>query len=155
MSHYRDERNPEAVHFPASLHVIALHGGLALILVFAVLLMILFEESKNLDRDVLLIAGCALALVFVWPRRITTDQHGIRLSGPLGYGRRFIPWKEVRSVTETAEIPFLPRRLFGFLPNHVIVVRGAKGSSPIRFTSRHSSRETYLHELKRWGAPGL
>ena len=153
MSHYRDEWNPEAVHFPALLHVVALHGGLALIIVLAIILMILFEPEKDLDRNLMLITGCALALVFLWPRRITTDQHGVQRAGLLGYGRRFIPWKDVRSVTEISELPILPKRLFGCLPNQVIVVRGIKGYSPIRFTSRHSSRETFLHELKRWGAP--
>jgi hypothetical protein len=155
VSHYRDERNPEAVHFPACLHVMALHGALAVILVFAVLLMILFDQPEQMNQDLLLMFGCGAALALVWPHRITTDQHGVRRVGLLGFGKRFIPWKDVRSVTETAEIPLLPRRLFGCLPNYVIVIRAAEGIRPIRFTSRHSSRETFLHELKRWGAPGL
>jgi hypothetical protein len=152
VSHYRDEWNPEAVHFPARLHVMATHGALALLLALAVLLIFLYNRPERTIVDLVLACACAAALVWLWPRRITTDQHGIRRAGLLKIGARFIAWKDVRAVNEAAEIPLLPQRLFGCLDNHVITIRGVKGVPPVRFTSRHSGRETFLHELKRWGA---
>jgi len=155
VSHYRDERNPEGVHFPARLYVIALQVAVAVLIAATMVLTFLYGTPQDGPRDLLVLVGCFVAMALLWPRRITTDQHGIRRPGPLGLGMRFIAWKDVRLVKESSEIPLLPRRLFGCLTNSVIVVRGPKGTAPIGFTSRHSSRETFLHELKRWGAPGL
>jgi hypothetical protein len=155
VSHYRDERNPEAVHFPARLYVIALYGALALLLALVVLLIFLFQRPERTITDLELTAGCFAAVAFLWPREITTDQHGVYRNGWLGIGRRFIAWKDVRSVRETAEIPLLPRRLSGGLTNYLIVIRGTRGTRPIRFTTRHSGREVFLSQLKRWGAPTL
>ena len=153
MSHYRDEWNPEAVHFPARLHVLALYGALATALALTLVLTFLYQQPERMLEDLGLTLACGTALACLWPRRITTDEKGIRRNGLLRIGPRFIAWKDVRSVRETAEIPRLPRRLFGILPNNILTVRGAKGVPPIRFTSRHSGRETFLHELKRWGVP--
>ena len=153
MSHYRDEWNPEAVHFPARLHVLALYGALATALMLTLVLTFLYQQPERMLEDLGLTLACGTALACLWPRRITTDEKGIRRIGLLRIGPRFIAWKDVRSVIETAEIPRLPRRLFGILPNNIVTVRGAKGVPPIRFTSRHSGRETFLHELKRWGVP--
>ena len=153
MSHYRDERNPEAVHFPARLYVIALYGALALLLALVVLLIFFFQRPERTIKDLELTAGCFAALAWLWPRRITTDQHGVHRNGWLGIGERFIAWKDVRSVREAAEIPLLPRRLFRCLSNDAILVRGPRGTRPIYFTTRHSGRERFLHELRRWGAP--
>ena len=153
MSHYRDEWNPEAVHFPARLHVLALYGALATALALTLVLTFLYQQPERMLEDLGLTLACGTALACLWPRRITTDEKGIRRIGLLRIGPRFIAWKDVRSVIETAEIPRLPRRLFGILPNNIVTVRGAKGVPPIRFTSRHSGRETFLHELKRWGVP--
>jgi len=153
VSHYRDEWNPEAVHFPARLYVLALYGALATALVFTALITFLYRQPERMFVDLGLMCACGTALVCLWPRRITTDEKGIRRNGLLRIGPRFIAWKDVRSVKETAEIPLLPRRLFGILANHIITVRGARGMAPIRFTSRHSGREEFLRELKRWGAP--
>ena len=153
MSHYRDEWNPEAVHFPARLHVLALYGALATALALTLVLTFLYQQPERMLEDLGLTLACGTALACLWPRRITTDEKGIRRIGLLRIGPRFIAWKDVRSVIETAEIPRLPRRLFGILPNNILTVRGAKGVPPIRFTSRHSGRETFLHELKRWGVP--
>ncbi len=155
MSHYRDERNPEAVHFPARLYVLASYGALALLIAGTVVLILLFDTPQQTRPDLLLILGCLAALAVIWPRQITTDQHGVRRGGPLGIGERFIPWKDVRRVEETAEIPLLPQRLSGGVENYVVVVRGPRGGLPIRFTSRHSAKDTFLHELKRWGVAGL
>ncbi len=152
VSHYRDDWNPEAVHFPARMRVMALYGALALLLAIVVLLVFLYKRPERTIVDLALTSGCFAALVWLWPRRITTDQHGIRRVGWLGIGKRFIAWKDVRLVQEAAELPLLPRRLFGGLANHVILIRGRKGTRPIRFTDRHSGREMFLHELKRWGA---
>jgi hypothetical protein len=153
VSHYRDEWNPEAVHFPARLHVLALYGALAAGLVFSLLLTFLYQQPERMLLDLGQTFACGLALAWLWPRRISTDEKGIRRNGRLRIGPRFIAWKDVRSVHEAAEIPLLPRRLFGILSNRIITVRGPKGLPPIRFTSRHSGREMFLHELKRWGAP--
>ena len=153
MSHYRDEWNPEAVHFPARLHVLALYGALATALALTLVLTFLYQQPERMLEDLGLTLACGTALACLWPRRITTDEKGIRRIGLLRIGPRFIAWKDVRSVIETAEIPRLPRRLFGILPNNILTVRGGKGVPPIRFTSRHSGRETFLHELKRWGVP--
>jgi hypothetical protein len=153
VSHYRDEWNPEAVHFPARLHVLALYGALATALALTLVLTFLYQQPERMLEDLGLTLACGTALACLWPRRITTDEKGIRRIGLLRIGPRFIAWKDVRSVIETAEIPRLPRRLFGILPNNIVTVRGAKGVPPIRFTSRHSGRETFLHELKRWGVP--
>lgn len=153
MSHYRDEWNPEAVHFPARLHVLAVYGALAAALAFTVLLTFLYRQPQRMIGDLGLTLACGAAVAGLWPRRITTDEKGIRRNGLLGIGPRFIAWRDVRAVNEAAEIPLLPRRLFGILPNDLITVQGARGLLPIRFTSRHSGRETFLHELKRWGAP--
>jgi hypothetical protein len=153
VSHYRDEWNPEAVHFPARLHVLALYGALATALMLTLVLTFLYQQPERMLEDLGLTLACGTALACLWPRRITTDEKGIRRIGLLRIGPRFIAWKDVRSVIETAEIPRLPRRLFGILPNNIVTVRGAKGVPPIRFTSRHSGRETFLHELKRWGVP--
>jgi len=155
VSYYRDERNPEAVHFPARLYVLAAYGALAVLIAANVVLILLFDTPPQTLQDLLLMLGCLAALAVLWPRQITTDQHGVRRDGPLGIGERFIPWKDVRRVEETAEIPLLPRRLFGCVQNYVVVVRGPQGVPPIRFTSRHSAKDTFLHELKRWGVPGL
>jgi hypothetical protein len=153
VSHYRDEWNPEAVHFPARLHVLALYGALATALALTLVLTFLYQQPERMLEDLGLTLACGTALACLWPRRITTDEKGIRRIGLLRIGPRFIAWKDVRSVIETAEIPRLPRRLFGILPNNILTVRGGKGVPPIRFTSRHSGRETFLHELKRWGVP--
>ncbi len=155
MSHYRDERNPEAVHFPARLYVLASYGALAMLIAASVVLILLFDTPQQTPQDLLLMTGCLAALAMAWPRQITTDQHGVRQNGRLGIGKRFIAWTDVRSVREIAEIPLLPRRLFGCVQNHVVVVRGPQGVAPIRFTSRHSAKDTFLHELERWGVSGI
>jgi hypothetical protein len=153
VSYYRDQVNPEAVHFPAHLYIAALEG-LALIVLLTSMTMVLLFGGKD-ERPAALaaaVAGTLLALL-LYPRRITTDESGVHVAGLFGSRRRSIAWDRIESIRERALIPPLPAFAWGPVGNWVLVVRSSAGGSPIRFTCRHSGRDAFLHEASRWGAP--
>ena len=154
MSYYRDKRNPEAVHFPAQMHVAATYL-LVLIALLAVLeLTLIYSRGTRMWADLAALGACAAVVVFSYPKRVTTDETGVHTDRFPGFHRRLIRWGDVESVREQALVPGLPAFLRSPVANWAIVVRSANGAQPVRFTCRQSGREVFLLELKRWSAPG-
>ncbi len=153
MSYYRDERNPEAVHFPAKLHVAAINAFLLIGLLVTAVVTWIYGRGTQLRDDLAMAAACVAVVALYYPKRITTDETGIHAGRFLGFGRRSIRWDEIDGVRERALVPVLPPFSAGFLSNWVVEVRSVVGARPIRLTCRHSGRKAFLHELKRWGAP--
>lgn len=150
VSYYRDQSNPDAVHFPACLTTVALFGVLATLL--AITAGVVWFQAKGgtwlWQEGVLFL--CFLTMALVWPKHILTDQAGIHAGRLFRFRRRFIAWRDLTAVRERREVPLLPRSFGRWLENWAIEVRGAQGNRVIRFTSRHSDRETFLAQIKRW-----
>ena len=155
MSHYRDQRDPEAVHFPARLGVLALYGLSLFVLLVVLALVLLVDHFDSRSLDLIAIPVAVAILVRLWPKHIVTDVQGIHIEGNLFTRKRMIRWKEIHTLHTTREISSFPRQGLGFLSNQVIEIVGPPRTQPIRFTSRHSGRDAFLHQLRMHGAPGL
>jgi hypothetical protein len=153
VSHYRDQINPEAVHFPAREHVKATYLFILLALVVTAILTLIYAQGTQERDDLAATAACAAFICLYYPKRITTDESGVHARRFFGFGQRLIRWNEIVRVRERALFPGIPPFSAGFLGNWVIEVRPPRGVRPIRLTCRYSGRSAFLHELKRWGAP--
>jgi hypothetical protein len=153
VSYYRDRLNPEAVHFPARLHVAATYAFILLAIAVTVILTLIYGYGTRRWLDLATAAACVAVLALYYPKRITTDESGLRVCRLLGFGRRSIRWTDIDRVRERALAPGIPPFSAGVVANWAVEVRPADGARPIRFTCRHSGRRAFLHELKRWGAP--
>ncbi len=153
MSYYRDPLNPEAVHFPAKLHVAAINGLLLIALMATVVLTLIYGRGTQLRDDLAKAVVCTAVVALYYPKRITTNEAGVHASRFLGFGRRLMRWHEIGSVRERALVPGIPPFSAGFIGNWVVEVRPVDGTRPIRLTCRHSGRRAFLRELRRWGAP--
>lgn len=153
VSYYRDQVNPEAVHFPAKLHVAAARVLVLIALTVPLILTLIYSNGSEVWTNLAAVMACAAVVVLHYPRRITTDEAGVHRGGLLGLRRRSIPWNEIDSIRERALVPGLPAFSIGLVANWVIVIRSVRGTRPIRFTCNHSGRRAFLQTLKRWGAP--
>jgi len=153
VAHYRDQLNPEAVHFPAREHVKATYVFILLGLIVAVILTLIYGRGTQERNDLAVTAACMAFVALYYPKRITTDEAGVHAARFPGFGRRLIRWDEIDRVRERALIPGIPPFSAGFLGNWAIEVRSAKGVRPIRLTCRYCGQSAFLRELKRWGAP--
>ena len=153
MSYYRDHRNPEAVHFPAQLHVAVTDALLLLALILTGVLTLIYGQGTKALTDLAELLACLVVLALYYPKRITTDETGVRIGGLFGLRKRLIRWTDIQSVNERAVIYGIPAFDAGFVANWVVEIRSVLPERPIRFTCRHSGRKAFLYELKRWGAP--
>lgn len=153
MSHYRDQLNPEAVHFPAREHVKATYLFILLALVVTAILTLIYGRGEQARDELAATAACAAFVVLYYPKRITTDEIGVHAGRFFGLGQRVIRWDGIDTVRERAPIPGIPPFSAGVLGNWVVEVRPMNGARSIRLTCRHSGRIAFLRELKRWGAP--
>ena len=153
VSYYRDQLNPEAVHFPAKLHVAAINTLLLIGLIVTAVVTWIYGQGTQIRDDLAVAAACLVVIALYYPKRITTDEAGVHANRSLGFGRRLIRWDEIDSVRERALVPGLPAFSAGLIANWVVEVRPVNGAKPIRLTCRHSGRRAFLQALKRWGAP--
>jgi hypothetical protein len=151
--YYRDPFNPEAVHFPAHLHVAVAHAVVVLALLTTVALIVIYGDGTREMGELAAVAACLAVLALHYPKRITTDEAGLRVAGWFAFRRRLIRWNDIKSVQECPLVRGIPPFHAGFVANWVIEIRSASGERPVRFTCRHSGRGAFLRELKRWGAP--
>jgi hypothetical protein len=153
VSYYRDPLNPEAVHFPAQLHVAATYALILLALILTGVLTLIYDQGMKALTDLAELLACLAVLALYYPKTITTDETGVRIGGLFGWRKRLIRWNDIQSARERAAVPGIPAFDAGFLGNWVVAIRPFSGERPIRFTCRHSGRRAFLYELKRWGAP--
>jgi hypothetical protein len=153
VSYYRDPRNPEAVHFPAQLHVAATYVFILLALILTAVLTLIYGRGTQALTDLAEVLACLAFIVFYYPKTITTDETGVRIGGLFGLRKRLIRWDEIQSIKERAIVYGIPAFDAGFVANWVVVIRSVLGERPVRFTCRHSGRRAFLYELNRWGAP--
>lgn len=153
VSYYRDRRNPEAVHFPAQLHVAATYALILIALVLTGVLTLIYDHGMKALTDLAELLACLAFIAFYYPKKITTDETGVRIGSLFGLRKRLIRWDEIQSVKERAIVYGIPPFDAGFVANWVVVIRSVLGGRPVRFTCRHSGRRAFLYELKRWGAP--
>jgi glycerol uptake facilitator-like aquaporin len=153
VSHYRDQFNPEAVHFPAREHVAWTYVAILLALVVTAILTLIYGRGTQERNDLATEAACLAVAALYFPKRITTDETGVRASRFFGFGQRLIRWNEIEKVQERALIPGIPPFSAGLFGNWVIEVCPSRGVRPIRLTCRHCGQSAFLRELKRWGAP--
>jgi hypothetical protein len=153
VSYYRDHLNPEAVHFPAQLHIAATYTLILLALILSVVLTLIYGRGTQLLTDLAELLACLAAIAIYYPKTITTDEAGVRVGGLFGLRRRLIRWDDIQSVRERVLVYGLPAFDVGFVANWVVEIRPFSGERPIRFTCRHSGRRAFLYELKHRGAP--
>ena len=153
MSYYRDHLNPEAVHFPAQLHIAATYTLILLALILSVVLTLIYGWGTKLLADLAELFACLAVLALYYPKTITTDEAGVRTAGLFGLRKRLIRWDDIQSVRERVLVYGLPAFDVGFVANWVVEICQFSGERPIRFTCRHSGRRAFLYELKHRGAP--
>jgi hypothetical protein len=153
VSYYRDPRNPEAVHFPAQIHVAATHAFILLALIVTVILTLTYRQGADALGELGVVAACLAALSLYYPKKIITDETGVHAGGLLAFRKRLIRWNDINSVRERAAVYGIPPFDTAFIANWIVEIRSISGERPIRFTCRHSGRLAFLRALKRWGAP--
>jgi hypothetical protein len=153
VSYYRDPLNPEAVHFPPQLYVLVIDGLILLEILVTVILGLIYGWGQHPLADLAVAVACLAVLALHFPKGITTDETGVHGGGFPANRKRMIRWKDIESVRERALVFGLPPFHTAFLANWVIEIRSVSGEGPIRMTCRHSGREAFLRELRRWGAP--
>ncbi|MDR3718105.1 MAG: hypothetical protein P4K98_04835 [Bryobacteraceae bacterium] len=127
--------------------------AILLALVVTAILTLIYGRGAQERNDLAAEAACLVFAALYYPKRITTDETGVRASRFLGFGQRLIRWNEIEKIQERALIPGIPPFSAGFLGNWVLEVCPPKGVRPIRLTCRHCGRNAFLRELRRWGAP--
>jgi hypothetical protein len=140
VSYYRDPLNPEAVHFPAQLHVAATYALILLALILTGVLTLIYDQGMKALTDLAELLACLAVLALYYPKTITTDEMGVRIGGLFGWRKRLIRWNDIQSARERAAVPGIPAFDAGFLGNWVVAIRPFSGG-------------WRLYELKRWGAP--
>jgi hypothetical protein len=153
VSYYRDPLNPEAVHFPAQLHVVATYALIVLALILTGVLTLIYGRAPEALTNLAEVLACLALIAIYYPKEITTDETGVRIGGLFGLRKRLIRWNEIQRARERAAVYGIPAFDAGFVANWVVEIRSFSGERPIRFTCRHSGKTAFLYELKRWGAP--
>jgi hypothetical protein len=151
--YYRDPFNPEAAHFPAHLHVAVAHAIVVFALLGTMALILIYGEGVKELGGLAAVVACLAVLALHYPKRITTDDTGLRVAGWCAFRRRLIRWNDVKSVRQRALVRGILAFHAGFIANWVIEIRSAPDERPVRFTCRPSGRRAFLREPKRWGAP--
>ena len=113
----------------------------------------IYGQGTKALTDLAELLACLVVLALYYPKRITTDETGVRIGGLFGLRKRLIRWDEIQSIKERAIVYGIPAFDAGFVANWVVVIRSVLGERPVRFTCRHSGRRAFLYELNRWGAP--
>ena len=155
MSSFRDQRNPEVVHFPGTLASFATLGLCAIIAL--ALLMAATTSGPLWLRLASGVPTLALLVIiyFVWPRRIVLGERGVWLYSLLGRKRFMIPWNELAEPAESVELAILsksPRT--GFASNQTVVLASNKLALRTVHTPRHSDRDRFLDlARKRFAKP--
>lgn len=147
MASYRDQYNPEALHFPGSF---GSRCFLACAIFFCVCLILgLAVVGTALDRtlNIALVALTVLLCIVVWPKEILLDQAGITQRGLLG--RRRLSWQDAGRAEIVSEY-LLPLR-HGALATETLRVPSKDGRCWIRHTPRHDDRHRFAFEIQRHG----
>jgi hypothetical protein len=159
MSYYRDQSNPDGIHYPACLGIKAIYAALAIGLGLALGLDFVSTPLPG-HMTARLVSDGAIVLSFVvmwlsWPTVVHTDPEGVGAGKEPRTHKRFIRWKEITRIEERAEIPLLPCGHWAGVHNWVIVVYGPPDIRPVHFNSRHSGREAFEGQMRRFGAPKI
>jgi len=144
---YRDQYNPEALHFPGSFAsrcflTCAIFFCACLILGLAVIGTTL-DRTLNIALVALVVALCSAA----WPREIVLDQDGVLQRHP--WGRRALKWHDVDRVEVSSEFALPLRR--GSAATAALRIISKDGGPKVIHTPRHTDRHRFAFELQRHG----
>ena len=147
MASYRDQHNPEALHFLGA-------AGSKSILACTILVCLLLivwaaftggplERTINIVLALLVMAAAAAA----WPKSILVDQRG--LTQRHGSGRRLLKWSDTGSIEMSSEFG-LPLRK-GRFPTLTLRIQSKDGRTSVLYTPRHTDFHRFLFEIQRHG----
>lgn len=147
MASYRDQHNPEALHFLGSA---ASKSFLALTILICLLLIIWAAVSGgtlsamlNLLMALLVIAASAAA----WPKSILVDQRG--LTQHHGTRKRLLEWSDAGAAELSSEF-LLPLRS-GRFPTRTLRITSKDGKTKVVHTPRHTDFHRFAFEIQRHG----
>lgn len=147
MASYRDQFNPEALHFPGSF---ASRCFLACAIFFCGCLIIgLVAIGTALDRtlNITLVTLVILLCIAAWPKEILLDQAGVTQRNLLG--RRLLNWHDAGRVEIVSEF-LLPLRRAS-LTTATLRVTSKDGRRRVLHTPRHDDRHRFAFEIQRHG----
>ncbi|HNY41277.1 MAG TPA: hypothetical protein PKJ41_12820 [Bryobacteraceae bacterium] len=147
MASYRDQYNPEALHFPGSF---ASRSFLACAIFYCICLIIgLAVIGTTLDRtvNIALVAVVLLLCIAAWPKEIVLDQAGVTQRHLLG--RSLLRWHDIERVEVSSEF-LLPLR-HGRLATSTLRATSNDGRHRVLHTPRHTDRHRFAFELQRHG----
>jgi hypothetical protein len=149
VSSYRDQGNPEVIHFPGTLAAYATLGSCAILTLGCFLIAVLTGPVS-----MRLAFGLPLALVLwaiqgAWPSKITLGERGAWQYTIFGRKRFMISWQEAAEPAPGVELSFLsgtPRH--GFAANTTVVIASKAQRLRLVHSPRHSDQKRFL-ELAR------
>lgn len=147
MTSYRDQYNPEALHFPGSF---ASRCFLACTIFFCVCLIVgLAVIGTTLDRtlNVALLALVIILCSSAWPKEIVLNQAGVTQRHL--WGSHLLGWQDVELVEIRPEFALPLRR--GALATATLRITAKGGRHRVLHTPRHTDRHRFAFELQRHG----
>ena len=147
MASYRDQKNPEALHFPGSLASRSFSAG-AIFFCLGIIAGLAWIGSQ-FDRTVVVAIVFLVVLMAMgaWPKEILLNQNGLT-QRRMGI-RHLVAWQNVGSVETGTEFR-LPFRA-GRFPTRTIRVTSKDGRQVVLHTPRHTDLQRFIFEVQKHG----